>query len=257
MTGIVCSMVGASFAVAATSASVSFDGTGDYYIKSSVSSSASAASKFVVAFTYNTNTTSGQTHIVNMYSTASSTYGFYIWINSGRSQLVVTEGTTGSENYNVYTGTTTVTTGAWEQIVWYFDMASFANTKCYKNGTSQSLTQASFNGTRSLNFNSIATIKIGQKNTSQTATGNDFNGKLSQVYINGVSSEPAISNFWDSGSSKPKDLGSNGTATGLPRPYVYHYGNTSTFATNQGTGFATYNLTLTGNISDAAGPTYA
>lgn len=257
MSGFNCSMVGATYAAPVSNTAVTFDGTGDYYIKSSITSSGSSATKFVVAITYNTDTISGQTHMVNMYSTSAGTYGFYIWINSGRSQLVVTEGTTGSENYNVYTGTTTVTTGAWEQIVWYFDMASFANTKCYKNGTSQSLTQASFNGTRSLSFNSISTIKIGQENTSQTSTGSDYDGKISQIYINRVTSEPAISSFWDSGVSKPKDLGTNGTATGLAQPYVYHYGNTSTFETNNGTGFASYSLTANGNVADASGPSYA
>jgi hypothetical protein len=256
MTGIICSMVGASFSSGAPITAVTFDGTGDYYEKTSLTSTASSATKFVVALTYNTNTTSGQTHMINMYSVGSTTYGFYIWINSGRSQLVVTQGTTGSEVYNVYTGTTTVTTGAWENIVWYFDMASFANTKCYKNGVSQSLTQASFNGTLSLNFNSISQIKIGQKNTAQTATGSDYNGKIAQVYVNAVTAEPSISYFWDSVNSLPHDLGTDGTASGLPQPYVYHYGKTSTFVKNNGAGFNTYTLTANGNLADTAGPTY-
>ena len=194
--------------------------------------------------------------MVNMYSVSSGSYGFYIWINNGRSQLVVTQGTTGSEVYNVYTGTSTVTTGAWENIVWYFDMASFANTRCYKNGVSQSLTQSSFNGTLSLNFNSIATVKIGQKNTAQSGTGTDYNGKLAQVYVNAVTAEPSINYFWDNVVSLPKDLGTNGTATGLPQPYVYHYGTTSTFVHNLGVGLNQYVLTANGNIADATGLTY-
>ena len=256
MTGIIASMVGATYGSGAPITAVTFDGTGDYYEKTSITSTATSATKFVVALTYNTNTTSGQTHMINMYSVGSTTYGFYIWINSGRSQLVVTQGTTGSEVYNVYTGTTTVTTGAWENIVWYFDMASFANTKCYKNGVSQSLTQASFNGTLSLNFNSISQIKIGQKNTAQTATGSDYNGKIAQVYVNAVTAEPDINLFWNTASNLPQDLGINGTASGLPQPYVYHYGNTSTFITNNGTGFASYSFTANGNVANTTGPTY-
>lgn len=257
MTGIVCSMVGATYAAAVpASTSVDFDGTGDYYQKTSISSSGSSATKFVVAITYNTDVTAGQTHMVNLYSSTSNNYGFYIWINNGRSQLVVTSDV-GSEVYNVYTGTSTVTIGAWEQLVWYFDMASFANTKCYKNGSSQSLTQASFNGTLSLNFDTVGTIKIGQENTSQTSTGSDFNGKIAQLYINRVTAEPSINSFWDSSASKPKDLGTNGTLTGLAQPYIYHYGNTATFPTNNGTGFNAYTLTANGNVSDADGPSYA
>ena len=249
-------MVGATFSSGAPISAVTFDGTGDYYEKTSITSTATSATKFVVALTYNTNTTADQTHMINMYSTSSSTYGFYIWINNGRSQLVVTQGTTGSEVYNVYTGTSTVTTGAWENIVWYFDMATFANCKCYKNGVSQSLTNASFNGTLSLNFNSIATVKIGQKNTAQTSTGNDYNGKLAQVYVNAVTVEPSINYFWDSSVSLPKDLGVYGTATGLPQPYVYHYGTTATFVDNRGTGFNQYTLTANGNVADTTGATY-
>jgi hypothetical protein len=112
-----------------------------------------------------------------------------------------------------------------------------------------------------VNFNWGATsVKVyignGVIGTGFDAT-DEFDGRISQLYLHNASGAPTISNFWDSGTSKPKDLGTNGTATGLAQPLIYHYGTTTTFPTNNGTGFNSYTLTASGTPTSAEGPIYA
>ena len=80
---------------------------------------------------------------------------------------------------------------------------------------------------------------------------------LTQFWIDDTyqdfSSSNVMSKFYDSG---PVDMGSDGTASGLQRPLIFHTGDTSTILTNGGTGFA-YTLGSNGtgvNIDAANGP---
>jgi hypothetical protein len=156
---------------------------------------------------------------------------------------------------------------AYNQMVAYIDHTSFANCKWYVNGvdrTSSLLNGAAIGavnlGNLDLNWGSSnVTIKIGEDLPAFPGTSgfSDFLGRISQIYVHNASGAPDINKFWYFGSNRPRDLGTNGTATGLAQPLIYHYGNSTTFPTNNGTGFNSYTLTASGNIATGDGPNYA
>jgi hypothetical protein len=132
----------------------------------------------------------------------------------------------------------------------WIDTTSSTTSKIWVNGQQKAYSNDGFPTGSLFNWtNTATTIKIGQKNTSQTGDGTDFNGRISQVYISAQSTAPDIGSFWQQG--KPRDLGTNGTATGLAQPLFYHYGGTSTFPTNNGT-FASYTLTANGGVTTSS-----
>jgi hypothetical protein len=155
---------------------------------------------------------------------------------------------------------------AWNQMVAYIDHTSFANCKWFVNGvdrTSSLLNGAAIGAVNLANVNlnwgsSNVSIKIGEQDAAFAgSTGfDDFVGRISQIYVHNAAGAPNITKFWNTTSNLPIDLGTNGTATGLAQPLIYHYGNTSTFPTNNGTGFNSYTLTPSGDVTGAAGPTY-
>jgi hypothetical protein len=255
----------AATAAAATYA-VSFDGSGDgYYANLSSTGTSGTDSKYLTfACTFYWSGGSNLQHLANVRlgDTSSSQYGFWVWINGGRMQCKMSGGD-GSVPTSIYENTeNSLTTNAWNQVVIYWDTTSYTtNTKIYVNGSSKAISNE---GTTNVNWNwgcptanGTSFVKVGRLNAAQTGDGVDFNGRVAQLYIHGVSGAPTISNYWDSGSSLPKDLGTQGTATGLSRPYIYHYGDTTTFPTNNGTGFNSYTMTLQGDVATVSGPTYA
>jgi hypothetical protein len=255
----------AANAVAVASNAVSFDGAADGYFANISSSGATGTdSKFLTfACTFYWNGGSNLQHLANVkLGSGSSQYGFWVWINGGRMQCKMSGGD-GSVPTSIYENAeNSLTTNAYNQVVIYWDTTSYAtNTKIYVNGSSKAISNE---GTTNVNWNwgcpssdGDIFVKVARANAGQTGDGVDFSGRVAQLYIHGVSGAPTISNYWDSGSSKPKDLGTQGTTTGLARPYIYHHGGTSTFATNNGTGFNSYTMTLQGDVATVAGPTYA
>ena len=64
-----------------------------------------------------------------------------------------------------------------------------------------------------------------------------------------------IDKFYDSTNSGAVDMGTDGTASGLSAPAIYHYGNTSTFYTNNGRTSGNniaYTLTANGTVTDTS-----
>jgi hypothetical protein len=247
-----------SKAAADATNAVSFDGTGDYYNSGTLSSSVNADSKYaLVAITFYWNGGDNLQHLANVrLGTGSGDYGFWIWINGGRTQFKFVTGT-GSNPGSIYENTeNSLTTNAWNQLVMWVDTTSSTTSRIYVNGVSKAYSNDGFPTGGLFNWtNTATTVKIGQLNSSQTSTGVDFNGRVSQIYIGAATTDPGIGKFWDTVTGLPRDLGTTGTATALASPLIYHYGNTSTFAINQGT-FASYTLTANGNLADVAGPTY-
>ena len=235
-----------------TTDAVSFDGTGDYYEATSLSSSVTADSKYALICInlYWAGGTNLQ-HPVNLrLGTGSGDYGFWIWINGGRSQLKFVTGT-GTAPGSIYENTeNSLTQNAWNQIVMWIDTTSSTTSEIWVNGNQKAYSNDGFPTGALFNWtNTATTLKIGQKNTSQTGQGADFNGRISQVYISASSTFPGIDKFWQQG--KPHNLGTTGTSTGLATPLFYHYGGTSTFTTNQGN-FASYTLTANGGVTTSA-----
>jgi hypothetical protein len=300
MSGIICSMVGATFTVAATataftndgntllllhmngtdasttfvddtggvavSSAVSFDGSNDYYIASSITPSSTTNKYLLIACTFYWDSSGGNLqHLVNMrYGTTDDQAGlsWRMWINGGRIQNTFM-GAGGSYYADIYENAeNSLTSGAWNQIVYYSDFTSgsTANNRIFVNGVSKAITTQGWNSGFGVGWGKTnSKIKIGEREDTLGGDGsdNDFKGRVAQVYIHNGSGVPTISNFWDAASGKPKDLGVTGTATGLAQPLIYHYGDTNTFATNKGTGFNSYTLTATGNIAKVTGPTYS
>ena len=258
MSGFLSSMVGATYAPAVVQTAVAFDGTGDFYESTGLTTTATDSNKLLIAGTIYWAGGNNLQQIVSVrLGTGGSDYGFWVWINGGRMQCKMATGT-GSVPTSIYEDAeNSLTQNAYNQFVIYWDTSSYTtNTKIYVNGVSKAISNE---GTSAINWNwgnTATTVKIGQKNSSQTGDGTDFNGRIAQLYISNPSADPGIAKFYNTTSSLPLDLGTTGTATGLAQPLIYHYGNTSTFPTNNGTGFNSYTLTATGNIAGAEGPTY-
>jgi hypothetical protein len=232
-----------------TGTAVTFDGTGDYYSATGITTSATDSKYLLLVCTFYWAGGNNLQHIADMrLGTGGGDVGFYSWINGGRSQITLVGG--GSEFKTMYENAeNSLTTNAWNQIVFYMQTDSTANSRIYINGVSRAFTNSNESLT-TLNWgNTATTITIGQKQAAITGTGTDFNGRIAQVYISNPATFPGIEAFWSTG---PRDLGTNGTATGLAQPLVYHYGNNDTFRTNNGTGFASYTLTANGNAGTAS-----
>jgi len=234
-----------------------FNGSDSYLAASSLNTSSASDSKYMtLAVNFYMNDwayTGGQgtnlQHLVDVYLPGGNS--FYVWINGGRLQI------DGGISTVYEQAECSVTPFAWNQLVMYIDTSSRSNCRIYLNGTSRTLDTGGNPNNTNINWNTTgASVYIGRPNASVQSAGSYFNGAISHFYLHGGNvGAPTISNYWDSSYNRPKDLGTDGTATGLARPYVYHYGNTSTFTTNNGTGFSSY--TLSGNnIGDAGSLTY-
>jgi len=270
MSGFLCSIAGATYAAAVVNNAVSFDGTGDYYEVTVGSSSGVADSLYTTFAGLVFKTTGGSGTAMNLLQvqlgTASGNPGFNVshWDDGGI--LVVQPDNSGSDNANIYGNEGS--TGAWMQFVLYVDWNNFANCKYYLNGvdrTTASLLDGPSFGERgvdnqAMNWTSSTTVKINIGSFfafTGARDNNDYNGKVQYLLVKAGAGAPTISNYWDSVTSKPKDLGATGNATGLA-PHIYHYGNTATFAVNNASAaFAAYTLTKYGNVSDTTGTPYA
>lgn len=256
MSGILSSMVGATYAPAVVQTAVAFDGTGDFYTATGITTTATDGKYLTFACTFYWNGGDNLQHIADMrLGTGGSDVGFYCWINGGRSQITLIAN--GSESKTMYEDAeNSLTSNAFNQIVFYMQTDSTANSKIYINGVSKAFTNSNQDLTNFNWGNTATTITIGTKQAAVTGTGADFNGRIAQLYIHNIASAPNIAKFYNTTTNLPLDLGTTGTATGLAQPLMYHYGNTSTFPTNNGTGFNSYTLTATGDIAGAEGPTY-
>jgi hypothetical protein len=269
MSGINCSIAGATYAAAVVNAAVAFDGTGDFYSSTGLTTTATDSKYMTLAFTFylpSSATGKFMDLLAIKLGTSSGQVGYHAILQSTRlHSYFVNPGNSTGQTYGDFA---IGTSNDYHQIVYYHDATAFANCKYYVDGvdrTSSSLLNGPSFGEPAmadLNFNwgaTDVTVSIGNGIASYGPVPNsdDYLGRFSQVYIHNASGAPTISNFWDSGTSKPKDLGTQGTATGLTRPLIYHYGDTSTFPTNNGTGFNSYTLTASGTPTSAEGPTYA
>lgn len=267
MSGFLSSIAGATYAAAVVNAAVSFDGNEDYYSATGLTTTATDGKYMTLAFTFylpSSATGKFMDLLAIELGGASNQIGYFAVLQSTRLHNYFTNsaGNTG-QTYGDFEITTS---NAWHQIVYYHDATSFSNCKYYVDGvdrTSSSLLNGSSFGEPSMqnvDFNwgtTGAKVYIGNGIIGTGFDASDeFDGRLSQVYLHNASGAPNISKFWNSTSGLPIDLGTNGTATGLAQPLIYHYGNTSTFPTNNGTGFNSYTLSANGGVASAEGPTY-
>lgn len=268
MSGFLASIAGATYAAAVVNTAVSFDGDGDFYSVSGLTTTATDSKYLTIAFTWfheSGANSRNQNFMTVRLGTANGQNGWEVCLQSGRFRYSSIDNS-GSDTDMVYGDAQHANENAYNQMVAYIDHTSFANCKWYVNGvdrTSSLLNGASIGAVNLANNNfnwgsSNVSIKIGEQDTTYSGSSgfDDFLGRISQIYVHNASGAPTISNYWNSTSSLPIDLGTTGTATGLAQPLIYHYGDTTTFPTNNGTGFNAYTLTATGNVASAVGPTY-
>ena len=279
MSGFLSSMVGATYAapVAATTA-VAFDGDGDFYTSAvDFTGSGTDSTDLIIACTFffasNGNSVNDHLFVCKLGTgTGDANRGWSIILQSGNIRFG-RHHPGGSDAEILFLDYQGFTQNAYNHFLIYVKPNASQNRndcKAWINGVDRSTswrTGAEIGGfplgsARSTNWGNTSgsTVKVGAflSGSGQDDFPNNFEGRIAQFWATGGTlSAPTLSNFYDTATSKPKDLGTQGTATGLSRPYIYHYGDTTTFPTNNGTGFASYTLTATGNVASAAGPTYA
>jgi hypothetical protein len=278
MSGINCSIAGATYAAAVVNNAVSFDGTGDYYTSATdFTGSGTDSPDLIIASTFffasNGNSVNDNFVVYKLGTTGdNNNRGWSIILQSGRIRFT-RHHPSSSDSEIVYLDYQGFTQNAWNHFLIYIKPNASNNRndcKAWINGVDRSTSWRTgseigafaLNGTQLTNWGNTSgsTVRFGSflSGSGMETFAGDFEGRISQFWATGGTlSAPSIEYFWDVSESKPKDLGTNGTATGLSQPYIYHYGTTSTFTANNGTGFNAYTLTATGNIADAVGPTYA
>jgi hypothetical protein len=239
-----------------TNNAVTLNGSNQYYNTSAITTTATDTKFFTFATTFYWNSNNyaqggaNLQHLVNVYLPGGNS--FYIWINGGRLQVDGGCGTVYELAEDSLIG------NAWNNVVFYFDSSSRANCRIYINGVNKTLDTGGNPNNTNINWGTTnAVVTIGAPNNNVQSAGTYFNGRISQLYLHNKSGAPDITQFWDSTANKARNLGTTGTATGAPAPLIYHYGTTSTFATNRGTGFNSYTLTANNTPTSGAGYAYS
>ena len=219
----------------ASSGAVEFDGTGDYYSTTGLTTTATDSKYLTLAMTVYL--PSSASSVIYAAATAAlqtgNTTGVTMWqstFQSTRLHMYFPDNS-GSNTGQIYGDYEITTLDAWNQYVVYVDATSFANCKYYVNGvdrTSVLLNGPSFGeiGLTNLNFNWGSTttgVYVANASTLPPGLGfytaaADFPGRFAQIYAHNASGAPDISKYWSSGSNLPRDLGTTGTATGLTQP---------------------------------------
>jgi len=147
-------------------------------------------------------------------------------------------------------GNTVLQNNTWYHIAVTWDRTQpFATSaRIYINGIQESLSNVRYNNDTD-GYNLLTEMNIHGR--FDPAYVNTTNMSIGQVYFNDswTDLDTNLNWFYDTGMSGPVEMGTDGTQSGAPKPVSYHYGNTSTFYTNNGrnTGtYLTYTFTPTG-----------
>jgi hypothetical protein len=222
MSGFLASIAGATYAPPVVNAAVTFDGTGDNYSSTGLTTTATDSKYLTFAFTFylpSSATGKFMDILAIRLGTSINQIGYYAVLQSTRlhNYFVNTAGSSG-QTYGDFEITTS---NAWHQIVYYHDATSFANCKYYVDGvdrTSSSLLNGpSFGEPAISNVNvnwgsSDVSVVIGNGISGWSDAASDFDGRISQLYIHNAAGAPSITKFWNTTSNLPIDLGTQGTA---------------------------------------------
>jgi len=263
MAGVLCSMVGASFSAAAsptvTLNAIQLDETtspaGQGYGVSGISPGANPTG-VTISLYFNP-----------AFVTRDCVYGLF---NGSVPSLAIFVETTGQirwyfkavsgGSHDLRTNTGVLTQNVWNHIMFSADFVNQV-THCYVNNVSTGFASTSWISGQLPLWNATSTMSIGRSEGTGAIVGYDVSGKTTQIWINNsytdLSNSTNRDKFWDSTNSRGYNLGTTGTKTGLSQPLIYHYGNTSTFPTNNGTLSYTFGTTTPLNYvapTDATGP---
>lgn len=246
MTGIVCSMVGASYAPPVVPITypggVQFQRASSERITySSIGNKPGDVKVWTTSFWFKPTTfTSGQKYAVGsvISPAASNNAPWYPHFN-GNTLHIYAHYVNG---FTDLTYTNSWTSGQWYHVVGKVNGTNSGRQQIWVDGV-RVLDQAAFNmSSGSYHFSDISSLNIG----SILNAYDHFDGCLNQVYMyaGDIDLDTDISKFYNNGYV---DFGTSGTSSGLPSPHVYHYGTTqSDFATRRGsiTGTVSVNGTL-------------
>jgi hypothetical protein len=138
----------------------------------------------------------------------------------------------------------------WHHVMISTDHSSTGNTKVYWDGQSKTVTHNNTNSAGAVNWGTYDRIGIGGRTNATIGILGDY----AQFFIDDAYLTD-ITKFYDTTNNRAVDMGTNGTGTGLSQPRIFHYGNTSTFPTNNGTdSYGPLSTVGTGTITDATGP---
>lgn len=137
----------------------------------------------------------------------------------------------------------------WHHFVYSVDFTVDDRNIAYVDGQQVTLTGFTASGiTSNINWNDLREFWVhGYNNTNNLNTI-----RVAQIWIDDsyIDLSTNISKFYDNG---PVDMGTDGTGSGLAQPLIYHYGDTSTFPTNNGS--LSYSLSSVGGTpTDTTGP---
>lgn len=248
--------------------SVGIQLNGSSYYSGTVSSNTLSATnnQFTVAFWANQPTNNSPGRIFSAHHPTNDEEFIQVFINGFEFQVMVNVPVAPNTSSSVWdfqtqTGGTLFDYDTWYHCVFSADIASNDTTWMMVNGVNQAWTKGGSTRSR-YNVMSYLTEKIA---IGASTTGTQkFTGKISQLYITDqyfdLSNAANRAKFYNNGWV---DMGNDGTASGLPAPFLFFNGNKTTtpqFRQNSGRTSGTYvtvpDLTATNDagITSIVGP---
>ena len=145
-----------------------------------------------------------------------------------------------------------VTDSNWHHCAITYDRATAqSNAQVYIDGVSKTIGFTRYNNDED-GWNYRGHTRIGSYGS---ANSGDVGMAIAQFWYDDtyIDIGANLDKFYDSTNSGAVDMGNDGTSSGLDAPAIYHYGNTSTFYTNNGRTSGNniaYTLTANGTITD-------
>jgi hypothetical protein len=249
MSGVLCSMVGASFASAGPdygiTGGVAFD-AGEYYRDTSITSSYSDTKNMTISYWFKKNSFAARSFIWSVEHTIGRRYIAVLNTNGSVRYYVQTASSTSDRTT---TETSLFTTGTWNHAVASFNFTTGA-AKVYVNGVAVTLATATF--TENLEFSNIEIVDL-----NNSRGGDSVGNSIAQFYWSNTFQDldtlSVRQRFYNAGWV---NMGTNGTLSGADSPMLFHIGDLSTtpaFTTNGG-GLTGISYTAVGTPSSTAGP---
>ena len=143
-------------------------------------------------------------------------------------------------------------TGDWVHIVAAYDTSvSGATPQVYVNGTAATMPAIGANGQSPFPWGNIDLWINGYNDGSNTN-----NIEVAQLWVDNTYYDLStdLFKFYDTANNQAVDMGTDGTASGLAQPLIYHNGNATSFGTNGGS--LSYSLSVNGTVTTSTGPAY-
>ena len=258
MSGINCSIAGATYAAAAVEleAVQIVQNSSAYHIPAAnVTRSITNNKTITFSAWVNVDDFSNRKAIFNLRTNRAPI--LFVVNTSGTVRFLSTGGESNQTVIDATTSSAVITSSnTWYHIVGSFDMSNTSNRAIYIDGSSVAVTYSTYADT---NFNLNVAFNAGIGNNAENSSSGESGFKFSQIWIDNsyIDLSTNISKFYNAG---PVEMGASGTSSGLDQPLIYHYGNVTsatTIRTNRGRSsgvFATYTFNEVGTPTSTTGP---